>query len=110
MNKSLKSNYYLRGREWPYKSVKPRIIAEQYMVDFSTSELRDYKVHCFNGVPKVILVCCDRFTESGLTEDFFDTDWNHQDFVGLNPMAGNAETEPVRPVNLTEQQYLRRRW
>ena len=43
LNKSLKTDFYLRGREWPYKNVKPRIIAEQYMVDESGYELKDYK-------------------------------------------------------------------
>ena len=31
LNKDLKKNYYLNGREWPYKNVHPRIIAEKYM-------------------------------------------------------------------------------
>ena len=46
---SLKNNYYWSGREWPYKDVKPRIIAEKYMEDSQTEELRDYKFFCFNG-------------------------------------------------------------
>ena len=44
INKSLQNNYYLQGREWPYKNVKPRILAEKYMVDESGFELKDYKV------------------------------------------------------------------
>ena len=35
INKSLQNNYYLQGREWPYKNVKPRILAEKYMVDLN---------------------------------------------------------------------------
>lgn len=46
---SLNSNYYYSGREWPYKNVPPRIIAEQYMEDKQLGELRDYKFFCFNG-------------------------------------------------------------
>lgn len=41
--------------------------------------LDDYKIHSFNGEPKVILVCRDRFSESGMTEDFFDQNWTHLD-------------------------------
>lgn len=41
---SLKRNYYLVGREWPYKNVVPRIIAEKYMEDETSCELKDYKV------------------------------------------------------------------
>lgn len=57
INQSLQNNYYDSGREWPYKNVKPRIIAEQYMAD----NLRDYKLFCFDGVPRMTLVCSERF-------------------------------------------------
>lgn len=63
INKSLKTNYYYRGREWPYKNVKPRIIAEKYMEDKSLRELRDYKFFCFNGVAKCCKVDFDKFIE-----------------------------------------------
>ena len=42
INRSLKRNFYYSGREWPYKDVKPRIIAEKYMEDTGSQELRDY--------------------------------------------------------------------
>ena len=35
MSESLKRNYYIAGREWPYKNVPRRIIAEKYMEDVS---------------------------------------------------------------------------
>ena len=50
----------MQNREWPYKNVKPRIIAEQYMVDESGTELKDYKFFCFNGEPKLLFVAKDR--------------------------------------------------
>lgn len=64
INTSLKSNYYIYGREWPYKDVKPRIIAEEYMEDDSTagmhddlgSGLTDYKFYCFNGKAELLYV------------------------------------------------------
>ena len=84
INNSLKNNYFYNGREGPYKNVKPRIIAEAYMEDKGTAELRDYtnelndyKLFCFNGEPRFTLVCTDRFSERGLKEDFFDLDWRH---------------------------------
>lgn len=69
-----KYNGYNYGREWPYKYVKPKIIAEQYLED-GTGQLTDYKIHNFNGEPRFILVCKNRFSKNGLTEDFFTTDW-----------------------------------
>lgn len=67
---SLKNNGYWYGREWPYKNVKPRIIAEKYMEDAITHELRDYKFFCFNGMPKFMYISNDR----GMMPhtDFFD--------------------------------------
>ena len=61
INKSLHRNYYYMFREWPYKDVKPHIIAEKYMEDHSTAELRDYKFFCFGGVAKCYKVDFDRF-------------------------------------------------
>lgn len=79
LHKGLKEDYYLSGREWPYKNVSRKIIAEKYMSCDGQNELADYKVHCFQGEPKFILVCKDRFSESGLTEDFFTTSWEHME-------------------------------
>lgn len=76
LKKGLRENYYLIHREWPYKDVPRKIIAEQYMKS-DEGGLTDYKIHCFNGVPEFILVCRDRFSKNGLTEDFFSTNWEH---------------------------------
>lgn len=76
INLSLKENYYYSGREWPYKKVKPRIIVEKYMVSKSESELIDYKLFCFNGIPKVILTCSERYSSDNMCETWFDENWN----------------------------------
>lgn len=55
INRSLRTNYYLLGREWPYKDVRPRIIAEKYMTD-NGSDLRDYKFFTFDGEPQFMYV------------------------------------------------------
>ena len=59
---ALRYNYYYWSYEWPYKNVLPRIIAEKFMVDESSGDLKDYKVFNFNGIPKAIQVDYDRFT------------------------------------------------
>ncbi len=99
IEKSLKSNFYWLGREWPYKNVKPRIIAEQYMAD----NLRDYKLFCFNGTPRMTLVCSERFTEDGLKEDFYDEAWNHLSIQ--RPAHSNA----ILPIQRPKQYELMRR-
>lgn len=106
LNKLLKRNYFYYGREWPYKNVKPRIIAEKYMTDESGTEPDDYKVHNFNGVPKVILVCRDRFKDSGMTEDFYSDSWEHLDVCrSAHP---NAKEESPRPAELEEMLQIAR--
>ena len=61
LKKGLSHNYYLWGREWPYKNVSRKIIAEKYMEDNGTNDLRDYKFFCFNGKVKFFKVDFDRF-------------------------------------------------
>lgn len=63
LKKGLAENYYLLGREWPYKDVPRKIIAEKYMEDSETSELRDYKFFCFGGVAKCYKVNFDKFVQ-----------------------------------------------
>lgn len=78
LEKSLKKSIYKKLREWPYKNVKPLIMAEQYMSDeseFNKGGLSDYKFTCFNGVADNVMVCTGRAT--GETKFyFFDRDWN----------------------------------
>lgn len=100
INKSLKQNYYYHGREWPYKHVKPRIIAEQYMVDESGYELKDYKFFSFDGVTRAMFIASDRFTEGEETKfDFFDMDFNHLPFMNGHP---NATHELMRPQSFDQ--------
>ena len=80
LNESLKRNYYWSGREWPYKNVKPRIIAEKYMTDESGTALDDYKFMMFNGEYKCMFVCSNRFSKDGLNVTFFDPNWNRLPF------------------------------
>lgn len=77
LNKSLKRDYFESGREWPYKNVKPRIIAEKYMENVNGEEISDYKIQCFSGKADHILVCVDRFTETGVKYHYFDREWNY---------------------------------
>ena len=100
MRKSLHRNFYAVTREWPYKNVKPRIIAEKLLEDNSGNDIADYKVHNFNGHPEVILVCRNRFKNTGLTEDFFDAKWTHLDVS--RPDHPNATVIEGKPKELSK--------
>ena len=93
LEKSLKTNYYYRSREWPYKHVKPRILAESYLEDTKLGELRDYKWYCFHGVPKLMAIFCGR-SVGATTADFFDCAFRHLD---LTRSYANAATPPEKP-------------
>ena len=96
LRKGLAQDYYLTGREWPYKDVSRKIICEKYMVDESGTELKDFKVHCMEGKPVFTLVCQDRFSTSGLKEDFMDIHWNQMKLK--RPMYPNSNVKPDQPV------------
>lgn len=68
------NDFYRLGREWPYKNVPRRIIAEKYMIDEKTNDLRDYKFFCFNGQPRLIQVDFGRFTNH--RRNIYDLEWN----------------------------------
>lgn len=78
LKKSLETNFFLKWREWPYKNVKRRIIAEEFLEDANANELVDYKVLCFNGEPKIVEVHKGRFNGQHTTDNY-DIFWNKTD-------------------------------
>lgn len=95
LKKGLKQNYYLTGREWPYKDVKRKIIAEEYMVDESGIELKDYKIFCFNGNPEYVEVDFNRHIEHKLNP--YDFDWNPLNFCDTSKNDYSADIKkPAR--------------
>ena len=108
LKKSIRRNTYLFGREWPYKNVERKVFAEQYLAPKpDTSDLPDFKWFCFNGEPKFCQVIQNRSTNE--TIDIFDTNWNLQEFIGLNPFAGHNQVIPSRPHDLELQIELARK-
>ena len=105
LDKRLATNFFWQGREWPYKNVKPRIMAEKFLtiennIEFFTySEgnipgIIDYKVMCFNGKPYCCLVCMGRNSMEGLHENFYDTEWNLMPFKRSNPQYKGKVNKP----------------
>lgn len=80
LEKSLRQNYYYPAREWPYKNVKPKIIAEKYMSTQMNQELNDYKFMCFNGKCQMCFTCTERYSSDEVKVTFFDLDWNELPF------------------------------
>lgn len=96
IKKCLKRNYFYVGREWPYKNVKPRIIAETYMEDQQFKELRDYKFFCFNGFVKMLFIATNRQSAKEETNfDFFDSNFNHLPITNGHTCNSNDINKPV---------------
>lgn len=95
LRKGLKENYYCGGREWAYKDVPRKILAESFVEPASgIDDLPDYKFFCFNGEPKYCQVISGRNTKMSI--DFFDKDWKHQPFHEPHNYPF-ASIEPQKP-------------
>ena len=100
LSQAMKRNYYATYREWPYKYVKPRIIAEGYL-EGDGGDLKDYKVMCFNGEAKIIEVHENRFVEGKVhTQTFYDREWNIVPLTQIETVTVDRPGE--RPRQLDE--------
>jgi len=99
LEKSLESNFYLKYREWAYKNIKPRIIAEEYIEDESKCGLNDYKFFVFNGKVKIIYIVTGRNTTKGPSGDFYDRDFNH---LPIRDDFPNSLERIKKPYNYNE--------
>lgn len=104
LNKSLRSNYFYAGREWPYKNIKPRILAEAYIVDEKSKKLDDYKFFCFNGVVDNVMVVRGR-SDGNPQFYHFNRDWKLCRFNRLTRSLPEGYQEE-KPVLLDEMIYI----
>lgn len=74
-NKWLKAKFLEAYGEWFYGIERPRVIVEKFLDD-GTGRLRDYKIYCFNGIPRYIGVDSGDDSKGTHFKDIYDTDWN----------------------------------
>ena len=95
LSASLQRDYSRISREWPYKDVPRRIIAEEYLSELGSNEILDYKMYCFHGNPKLTVVCSDRFSKTGTRMNFYDIDWEPMGIhFGHYPPVSTEFTRP----------------
>ena len=104
LSNHMKKSIYWFGREWVYKDLKPRIIAEPYLTDESGTELKDYKVHSFQGVPRIIQVDYGRYSEH--KRNIYDCNWKYMDVSIKYPSDSNVHIQ--KPDKLDEMLNLAR--
>lgn len=100
VEQSLKKDYFMISREWPYKDVPRKVIVDQFIDNHTNHELTDYKFWCFNGTPKVVYV-----TNKGdeICENFYDMEWHPLD---VNHGFPRKHPEFERPSKLKEMQRM----
>lgn len=106
-NKRIKRDFFYAGREYPYKNIKPYIIAEKLMINEKAPDesIEDYKFLCFNGEPKLLMIISGRNkkAEGGYHEDYVDMDYNRVDVVnGATP----SEELPPKPKNFEQMKEI----
>ena len=89
-------NYYWGGREWPYKNVRPRVFAEEYMQNGTSQNLTVYKIFNCSGEPTIIQVIQDDKTRKE-TIDYFDIEWN---LLDLHQNYPNSQYHLPKPSTL----------
>lgn len=106
LERHLKKNYFFVGREWPYKNVKPRILAEPFIDGLGENKSVEYKITCFNGVAKLVTACTGKAHDamSMRFNDFYDREWNNKYpfYVYYKP----ASIEPQKPKELEKMVSL----
>lgn len=102
LSKALKNNFYSIYREWIYKGIKPRIIAEKYMEDENNpdGDIIDYKWYCFNGEVKCLYVSQGLSDHSTASISFFDMEFNQLPFRRRDYKA--CEEKPKKPKKYDE--------
>lgn len=94
INKSLHRQFFYVGREWAYRNVQPRIIAETYLSNGQADDLCDYKLMCFNGKVKCSFVCTNRHSPEGVHVTFYDPFWKIMPFERHYPKDEQALSPP----------------
>ena len=93
-------NPYNMGREYPYKNVRPKIIAEKLMIPEGESDINDYKFFCFDGKPELMFIATDRSDDCRF--DFYDMDFNHLDIENIHPNSDNPIPKPKKFEEMKE--------
>lgn len=105
LNISMHTDLYQVWREWPYKNVPKRVIAEKYIEpNPETNDLSDYKFFCFDGKVKGLFVATERQNPNEEVKfDFFDADYNHLPF---RQGHDHAKVTPLKPKNFELMKQL----
>lgn len=101
LSKGLKNDYSSHEREWQYKAIRRKVLAEKMLTNPDGSICSDYKWFCFNGDPKILLITEDRGKENDeVKNNYFDINMNLLPFTQGHP---NSKKIPSKPKTFDEQ-------
>ncbi len=86
----LKRKYWLLGREWAYKDIQPKVIAEKYMQDGDNITLTDYKFFCCNGKVRMVMLTSGEAHTKERRQDLYDISFNK-----LSIKRGNFDNSQI---------------
>lgn len=90
-------DWFRLSREWPYKGIRPRILVEQFLEGPGGQVPYDYKILCFDGEPRYIIVDVDRYQDH--KRNFYDLNWERQAIFNRHP---GYDGQVQRPECLNE--------
>ena len=108
LERNLNKNFFYEFREWPYKDVKARILAEKYEPSLGNIDSVEYKLTCCNGDVRAITVCggIPHADFSLRSNDTFTKDWQRQNWYAYYKPKGGDIKKPAQMdeiINLSEK-------
>lgn len=107
LNRWLKEDYWRKAAEFQYKNIDKMIICEKFIEEFQDKAPLDYKIHCFNGEPKVILVCSDRDGINHPKYAYYDLNWNKLNYSVM--FNGEDDIDYPKPKHFDEMIEISRK-
>ncbi len=95
----LDADYYAMSRESHYRSIQPRLLFEELLLDEDGQPPMDFKFYCFRRpdrwAPEIYIeVVQDRFTDFGV--DYYDVNWHLVEVVKDKFTTGRKIPKPAR--------------
>ena len=79
LDKWMRRDFSKAFGEIHYAQMMPRIICERFLDDLESALPRDYKVYCFHGKARYIMVCTGRSVDGGhAAYHFYDREWRER--------------------------------
>jgi hypothetical protein len=105
----LRTRFHLKRMEFHYKPIRPRLIAEQLLLDQNGNVPTDYKCQYFynNGKPVIYIhVVSGRFSD--MRSDTFDENWENTGILMGDERPSDNPSLVTRPENLDEMLHATR--